>query len=167
MTNFGMLSTEAVFEMKHYVKAICLIVLTLAFSNSILGMRTKSLDDQPVVVEAAVPSYSLRALASNAAGEVIVEVRIDSRGLVKSVRTVSGQAILAADSKRTARRWKFAPQTDKATVRIVQLTFVYRLVPRDTPFDQLLPVFKLPYRVEVAHTVPETAAATRFSRLRR
>lgn len=111
-------------------------------------------EDQPVVVLAVVPNYSPLALSTQSSGEVLIEVRIDSKGSVTDARGISGKPILIGVSKYVARRWKFVP-SENSTVRTARLTFVYRLVPKRTPMEELLPVFKPPYRVEIAHVIPE------------
>jgi hypothetical protein len=111
-------------------------------------------EDQPVVVLAIVPNYSPLALSTQSSGEVLIEVRIDSKGSVTDARGISGKPILIGVSKYVARRWKFA-LSDNAGVRTARLTFVYRLVPKGTPLEDLLPVFKPPYRVEIAHVIPD------------
>ena len=105
--------------------------------------------DSPAVIAAVAPSYLLMAVHSHATGEVVVTVRLAADGSVISSELVSGNSVLAAGTLHVARRWKFAPATNKDEVRSVRLTFVYRLLPRGTPADELLPIFKPPYRVDV------------------
>ncbi|HKO60053.1 MAG TPA: energy transducer TonB [Pyrinomonadaceae bacterium] len=139
--------------MKKYMWSASLIFLAFAMNNS--PTRGQGNGDQPEVILAVAPNYFPLALSTHTSGEVIVEVKINSEGVVTAVRAISGKAILIADSKYVARRWKFISTTDKRSTRTTRLTFVYRLVPKGTPIDQLLPLFKPPYRVEVSHVIPE------------
>lgn len=142
--------------MKSHMKAALIVILAFAVNTSIRGQgKGQSRNDQPEVILAVAPNYFPLALSTHTSGEVVVEVKINSEGVVTAVRRISGQPILIADSKYVARRWKFASTTDKNCARTARLTFVYRLVPKNTSIDDLLPVFKPPYRVEVAHVIPE------------
>lgn len=146
------------------VKSILFLLLAISTVPCAMTAAKSGEEDRPVIIEAAVPSYSQQALAARAAGEVVLELRISPNGLVKSVRGVSGEPILVGDSKRTAHLWKFAPVDKAIGTRKIQLTFVYRLVSKNTPFDQLTPVFKLPDRVEITHVIPEKEPPRLFSK---
>ncbi|HJP94929.1 MAG TPA: energy transducer TonB [Pyrinomonadaceae bacterium] len=139
--------------MNSYVK-LGVLMLMLALKGFTSGQEPKA-DDLPAVTTAVAPNYFPTALHSHASGEVVVAVKIASDGSVTSSEAISGSAVLAAGSMQVARRWKFATMKDKNQIRSARLTFVYRLVPRDTPSDQLLPIFKPPYRVEITHVLPD------------
>jgi len=131
--------------------AFCLVTgVSVGFVRYAFAQQT----NQPKVILAVAPTYFPLALSSHTSGEVVIEVKIDSKGLVTDARGLSGKPILIADSKYVARRWKFEPSEDSA-VRTARLTFVYRLVPKETPIEELLPIFKLPYRVEIAHVLSD------------
>jgi TonB family protein len=141
--------------MEHNLRVVMLIVLVLAVKASTRAQEaSQPVSTPPSVTVAVAPNYFLTALHSHASGEVVIEVRINSEGSVTSTEAVSGNAILAAGSRQVARRWKFAPAADKG-IRTARLTFVYRLVPRDTPINELVAVFKPPYRVEIVHVLPD------------
>jgi outer membrane biosynthesis protein TonB len=129
------------------------LVLVFAVKASASGQEPKQ-QDLPTVITAVAPNYFPSALHSHASGEVVVAVKIAADCSVTSTEAVSGNSVLAAGSMQIAKRWKFAPTKDK-NIRNARLTFVYHLVPRDTPADELLPIFKPPYRVEVVHVLPD------------
>jgi TonB family protein len=139
--------------MDYYVKAAMVLVLVFAVRVSTSGQEPKQ-QDLPTVTTAVAPNFPLIALHSHTSGEIVIEVKINSEGSVTSAETVSGSQVLVGSGRHIAKRWKFAPTKDKS-IRTARLTFVYRLVPRDTPADELLPVFKPPYRVEVVHVLPD------------
>ncbi len=140
--------------MDYYVKATMVMILLLVVKGATSGQELKR-QDLPTVTTVVAPNYFPSALHSHASGEAIVAVKIASDGSVTSTEAVSGNSVLVAGSMQIARRWKFAPTKDKNRIRTARLTFVYRLVPRDTPVDELLPIFKPPYRVEVVHVLPD------------
>ena len=141
--------------MEHNLRVVMLILLVLAAKPARAQEASKSVLDAPAVTVAVAPNYFPTALHSHASGEVVIKVKINSEGSVTSSTVVSGNHVLAAGSGQVARRWKFVPIASKDSVRTARLTFVYRLVPRDTPADELLPIFKPPYRVEVVHVLPD------------
>lgn len=109
--------------------------------------------DQLAVVLAVAPTYSSTALHTHTSGEAVVEVKINPDGSVISVEGVSGSPLLIGGSRSAALRWKFA--SGSKGVRVVRLTFVYHLAPRDTPVEDLVAVFKPPYHVEITHVLPD------------
>lgn len=142
--------------MKYQFRSPILLVLLLTAGGLALGQKTRETsEDLPNVVVAVAPSYFPLALASHTSGEVIIEVKINSLGAVTSADAISGNAVLVGGSRQVARRWKFASISDEKRIRTARITFVYRLVPKDTPIDDLFPVFKPPYRVEIAHVTSD------------
>lgn len=136
---------------------IALLVLVILGSNSPSGAQAnkEARVDGVVVTLAVTPTYPLTALHTHTSGEAVVEVKIGSDGSVTSAKEISGSPLLVGGTKSTARRWKFAPATDGRSVRTVRLTFVYHLVPRDAPVEDLVAVFKPPYHVEITHILPD------------
>lgn len=70
------------------------------------------------------PEYPKLA-ASRVAGDVVVELLIDEKGNVESVRVVSGHALLQQAAIEAARQWKFKPTLlNKVPVKVTGiLTF--------------------------------------------
>jgi hypothetical protein len=118
------------------------------------GTESTTGETAPLATVAVGPIYSPTALNANTSGEVVVEVRINSEGSVVSAEAVSGVSLLVGGSKYAAGFWKFAPATDKKLTRTARLTFVYRLLPKNTPIDGLQMVFKPPYKMEVGRALP-------------
>jgi hypothetical protein len=141
--------------MQYYLKGSLLLLLGLVFVTPVEAQRSQTESVQPTVILAVAPNYFPTALHSHATGEVTITARISADGSVLSTEGVSGNPVLVAGSRQIARRWKFAAAVNKDAIRTACLTFVYRLVPRDAPADELLPIFKPPYRVEIAHVLPD------------
>ena len=142
--------------MKYQLKALFLVVLVLSAGGLARGQQTRETsEDLPNVVVAVAPNYFPLALLSHASGEVVIEVKINSLGVVTSADAISGIPVLVGGSRQVARHWRFAANSDGKRMRTARITFVYRLVAKDTPIDELFPIFKPPYRVEIAHVISE------------
>jgi hypothetical protein len=154
--------------MRNYLGAILFLLVVVATppmsaqeSTGVNGAQAKVRDlsdktsplDEPVVTLAVVPTYSPTALHTHTSGEAVVEVKINAEGSVVSAEGVSGSPLLTGGSKFAALRWKFA--SGSKGIRVVRLTFVYHLAPRDTPVEDLVAVFKPPYHVEITHVLPD------------
>jgi TonB family protein len=141
--------------MKAYIglSTLASIVTLLPMNGALIG-RTQQASQPPAVVQAVAPSYPRIAATAGASGTVIVEAKIDTRGAVTSVNTVGRITVLAKAAENSAKRWIFAAD-ESSNARVVRLTFVFKIMPRATPGDELLPIFMPPYSIEVRTTVPE------------
>lgn len=119
----------------------------------IFVVQARSSSEQASVVSAAAPVYPPIAVAANAGGTVETEVEVNPAGEVTSARGTSGHPLLRRAAENAARRWRFTSTTNACTVR---LTFVFRIMPKETTADEITTVFTPPYRVEVRHRAPET-----------
>ncbi len=142
--------------MKAYFKTGLFFLLACSITTAASAQDNKEQDlDEAAVTMAVIPSYPLTALHSHTTGKAVIEVKINSKGVVIWAEGISGSPLLVGGAKYTARRWKFAPITNQKSIRIVRLTFVYHLVPRDTPAEELFAVFRPPYHVEITHALPD------------
>ncbi len=126
--------------------------LIIVCATAALAMQLSSSDEPPIVVTAVAPSYPPIAVAVNAGGTVITEVEVNAAGEVITALGTSGHPLLRRAAENTARRWRFTPA---AVTRMVRLTFIFRIMPRETTADELTPVFRPPYQVEVRHQPAE------------
>lgn len=55
------------------------------------------------------PVYPLQARAERIAGPVVLEVRVGQDGMVRDIRTVSGDPQLASAAVEAVRQWRYAP----------------------------------------------------------
>jgi protein TonB len=55
------------------------------------------------------PQYPPAALASHRAGNVVLEVQVAEDGSVSSIRTLSGDPLLAAAATEAVRNWRYQP----------------------------------------------------------
>src|SRR5215204_5043363 len=124
---------------------------------SLLGVATHLMQlpqgDQHQVLSAVAPAFPPIAAAARATGEVSVEVRIDPTGAVSSAQA-EGHPLLRGPSQEAAKRWKFAPAGKGAAPRTARLTFAFGIPEKEMPAADVTPVFRPPYRIEVARNIP-------------
>jgi TonB family protein len=101
---------------------------------------------------AATPVYPPLALTANTAGDVQVVVTLDKAGNVKKADFLNGNPLLHKAAVEAAKRWKFEKLNEE--VRI-QLTFSFRIMPKETSAEDMTPVFMPPYHLEVRGKLPE------------
>lgn len=128
------------------IAALCITLLSVQGIGS-CQMAAITVE-QPSVLIAVTPVFPATAVATNTSGTVLIEVEMNAAGEVTSTRSVSGHPLLRKSAENAARRWRF---TSTANARTRQLTFAFRLLPKDTPPEELTSVFTPPYQVEVRH----------------
>ena len=57
----------------------------------------------------AEPQYPREALAAHRAGDVVLEVQVAEDGSISSIRTLSGDPLLAAAATEAVRNWRYQP----------------------------------------------------------
>jgi protein TonB len=55
------------------------------------------------------PQYPREALAAHRAGDIVLEVHVAEDGSVSSIRTLSGDPLLAAAATEAVRNWRYQP----------------------------------------------------------
>ena len=70
------------------------------------------------VVRRVTPVYSELAKKSRLVGVVKLNVTVAQDGSVKAVRTIGGNAVLAASAEQAARQWKYEPLKKETTEAI-------------------------------------------------
>lgn len=131
--------------------AILAVVIVIS-TVMVLAVEARSPSEQVAVVSAVAPIYPPIAVAANAGGTVETEIEVNTAGEVTSARGTGGHPLLRRAAENAARRWRFTPTINACTMR---LTFVFRIMPKETTADELTTVFTPPYRVEVRHRAPE------------
>ena len=131
-----------------------LLLLLFAITPLMVVRAQVESADQPEVIAAVAPVFPAVAAAAKAKGDVVVEVKINSKGLVTSSTAVAGHPLLRAICQIVSRRWKFVPSTDASKERSVRLTFSFLILEKDAPEIETTPVFMPPYRVEVTRSKP-------------
>lgn len=104
--------------------------------------------DSVCVTEAVAPVFPPTIVALNQQGTFNVMVQINKDGVVKSVDAGRVPKTLKPVLELVASRWRFNSSEDDK-YRNVTLSFVFTLVPTATLSEDLLPVFRPPYQIEV------------------
>ena len=109
-------------------------------------------DFTPAVLAAVAPVHPPIAVFANVAGDVSVEAVIGSAGKVSSTKVLNGSKLLIHAGIDAAKRWRFqAGSSERRTV----LNSIFRILPKDTPAEELSTIFTPPFSVEVRRTIPE------------
>lgn len=115
------------------------------------------------VVIAKAPAYPLIVMGTfgpiDRSGTVQVEVQVNKTGVVTLARAFTGHPILRGAAVSAARGWQFNPTEDGVSMRTVTLTFIFTIMPKDTSDENLMPIFTLPYQVEVRQRSRESSAS--------
>jgi len=111
----------------HYSRAVPLLILP--FSLLLLQSRPTEPIQTAGVVAAVSPYYPASARQARVIGDVSAEVRIDSAGVVKSVKIILGHPLFRQAAEMAAWQWKFSSESKESGVRTVVLTFLFRLTP--------------------------------------
>lgn len=99
----------------------------------------------------AIPStYPPIAIAAKVSGTVVVRVKIRPDGIVESADVVSGPKLLHKPAKIAAEKWVFNKSSEKnQKTRIVDLNFIFIILPEGATSEELLPTFLPPYSVKI------------------
>jgi hypothetical protein len=120
------------------------------------GIAPSQVQDQPpAVTQAVAPVFPPLAVAAGQDGTVDVDVQINAKGIVESAKLGTGPRILRKAVEIAATRWTFVPAEEKANLRAAHLSFVFKLLPSETPSEELLPIFRPPYCVETRTRYPK------------
>ena len=104
-------------------------------------------------LEAVAPIYPMLAVYSDTSGAVTIKATINKVGAVISATTIEGHVFLKSSALDAAKKWRFEPGNEKRTVNLV---FVFRIMPKETPAENLATRFQAPWQVEVRRVIPES-----------
>lgn len=139
------------------IRLVVLVIglTTVTGDNSVFSRHVAQTGIPPHVLEAVAPIFIPFVFDKTGMNEVVVEVNVNSDGNVTSAKTVSVTLFRDTSFETTAKRWRFAPSSDGKEERIAQIKFILRIMPKDTPLDQLTTIYTAPYQIEVRHEVFE------------
>jgi hypothetical protein len=106
------------------------------------------------VLKAVAPIYPKVEGATDPSGRVDVSLQISASGDVLSARAINGHPLLHVPAERAAKLWRFTPSTGGASARTVLISFIFRTMPKDTPAEEISPIFSPPYEVEIRRLIP-------------
>lgn len=140
-------------------RALFLQTLTLAvvifggvFAGPTIGQDSASA--QPRVITAVAPLFPFElTLINHNSASVQIEVRINPAGEVIDANTVS-RARLEVEHDvdkplHAARLWRFSSVSKDSPRRVAVIVFNFQLVAKDGSEEDLMPIFKPPYEIDV------------------
>jgi TonB family protein len=150
--------------MKHRIAFSSFMILffltpTLATQNGVIKQAAKTQAEQPTVKFAIAPIFIPWKFDDVGTGKVIVEVKVNAAGEVTAAKSIEGSPDFPwgdLSFVETAKLWCFTPAMTGIQERVLRLTFVLRLMPKGTPWQELAPRYTAPYEMEVRHEVFET-----------
>lgn len=142
------------------VVMVCLVSILRITQVSGAGQLRReqvTTDNPPLVTRAVAPVFSPILALMLREGHIAVLIRINHRGEVVSATVAQAKWLQPIVDSSTyvqpvlnaARRWQFAPLTDAAPDREVQLDFTFVIVPKDSKLEDCTPVFLPPYKMEL------------------
>ena len=131
-----------------------LILCSMVSSWLLVPAQTPNqLSQSPMVTKAVAPStYPAIARAAHAAGNVIIEVKINPKGGVVSAKAIQGHALLTSVAVTAARLWQFAALTEGSAERSVKLTFNFQVAAKT---EEAQIAFNPPYEITYAVAPPQ------------
>jgi TonB family protein len=135
------------YPMRRLFGCLQTVVFLLACVFSGIAQQT-----QARLVEAVAPVYPMLAVYSSTAGEVTVRLTIEATGMVTAAKVIHGPKLLTASAEAAARKWRFAASGSETEVNV---SFVFRILPKGTPEPELATRFRYPYEIEIRRVVPE------------
>ena len=142
------------YKKKEFVFATALVLMSHVFLDNSKGSNlTEQSDAQPAVIKAVAPPFFPFIFGKAGSATGVIEVKIGPDGKVTAAHIVEFSLFKDPSWEETAKRWVFAPAAEGKRERTVRLTFVLRIMPKSTPWDELTTIFTTPYQVEVRHEV--------------
>ena len=99
------------------------------------------------------PRYPILAFQARVSGRVTVEVDVADSGAVDSIVRFDGDKIFQKASEEAAKAWRFQPSRKQN--RRCTLIFVYVIMPKNTPSEDLTTRFVPPLQVEIRRETAE------------
>lgn len=142
-----------------------LSLLILGFTDVTCAQKIKS---AAIVVEAVAPTFPAVATLTGSEGKVLVHVKIDEDGTVQSMNFGDGLSIFKPVLNLAVQRWRFNAVKKNAGYRKASLSFIFRYVSSEAKPEELLPIFRPPYEIEIRAKRPiVTKVATGIGRKHR
>jgi len=129
------------------MKAVIAIALLLLIMLPVA--ITATVQQSPALITAVFPAYPPIAKAANASGDIKLRATINADGEVVKTEILSGHELLRDAARSAAVQWKFDKVVQGITVRTVDLTIRFTLMPRCSDKRTHTPVFIAPYTAEI------------------
>lgn len=128
---------------------IFIFIVAIAENKLLIGQeKLVSEKEQPKVLRAVAPTFIPFVFDDTGVAEIIVEVRLNSRGEVVSAKTISFSLFKDISFENTAKQWIFEESPNEKE-RIAKIKFILRILPKDTNPQNLTTIFRYPAEVEI------------------
>jgi TonB family protein len=134
--------------------AIAILLLSVAYTCPLAPAETTNTSDVAVRV-AVAPNYPIVAGLLEVGGLVEVKLDLAPDGTVEMAEILEGHNVFQEAVLSSAKEWRFESGDSG---RVVQLVFVFQIMPIGTPSTDLVTRFYPPYKTVVRRTivVPES-----------
>lgn len=149
-------------ECMNFVKRIYKInlfmMIIVIFSASAVHSQTREIiQNEPRLIQAAMPMYPIPALHLGLTGEIKAEVKIDAKGKVISVIFDKGAKVFHCVIEDALKDFVFEESNEKE--RMAVITFLFTVLPSESK-SYVISIFKHPYTIEIFGRKPEVAQST-------
>lgn len=99
---------------------------------------------------AVIPTFPKGLKTGPEGARVVLEVEVDAQGLPRRARILDGaEPTTQMSALRAILGWRFAAPSNAAALRTVRVVFVYRTMPAGTAVEQLAPIYRGKYEIEI------------------
>lgn len=135
-----------------YTALMVVIVCAYAFlAGFIRSGKSLGQESPPAVLTAVAPVFAGFSAGRETINKVVVEAIINADGEVISAKTIEASLFDDPTARFAAQRWRFAPTNKETPNREARLTFIFRMMPKETKPEEVLTIFTPPYQIEVRH----------------
>lgn len=133
--------------------SIFVLILATGFSAIAQNQIPQKLE-QPKIVRAVAPSrFPVAAYVTRAQSKIVVEVKINSEGIVENANFLKGHKLFKKESENAAKKWLFNSIEDRTIKRTTQISFSYVLVFKENEGSEIS--FNAPDEIEIKYKVPD------------
>lgn len=134
---------------------LCCLIATclLALLPELLAEEIQECEQ---IVTAIAPAYPRLARLTRTSGEIRVRVDVDASGTVINANAIkediNAYVSFKDSSEKAALRWKFAAESRKSMQRHCMIKFNFKIMPDETPEDELISIYRNLCEIEVRNT---------------
>jgi hypothetical protein len=128
--------------MKYLIVCICM------FTTSII--MAEEPNEKQHVVSAVAPIFPSDCYLTGTSGKIKLRLTVNAEGDVIDTLTLETSApFLIEDSINAVRQWRFSTAPGKSDSQKFVVTFYFRIMPDQTPKDELTVIYRLPFELEI------------------
>lgn len=135
------------------VLSISASIYYLLHNNRRQRMEGVYASEPPQVITAVAPVFIPFILGKTGVLRATVKVTINQVGEVSEAELVESSPLKDLSFVETARKWRFNALSTDSQHRTAMIKYVLRIMPKDTPLNELTTIYSFPYEIEVRHEV--------------